>query len=169
MKHLLLFVAFSFMSYQAIGAAVLTEKRSASILECDTIVLSSGHEIVGTILEDDGETYEISYCDKDLVVLIKKSSVSEIRYASGEVTDVQQLRREKQVVDKGRSKKLIRTGLILIGISLVVSIPAGFLAVALGLGGAVFLSTVVFLIPIAVFFVGVVSLIRGLFKRKKRG
>jgi len=178
MKHLLFFLAFSFLAVQYLGAAAFKKDLpiyTSSSPECDTIVYSSGARVVGTIAEHSEEEYELSYCDKDRVVLIKKNSVQEIRYASGKVVDVQQLLLEekaREIQEKKyngkRRKKLIRKGLIAMGIGVLAALPFGYLGVILSFGGANALATIAILIPISIFLVGAVTLIKGLLIRKEK-
>ena len=178
MKPLLRVLAILCLSVPANGATLMvpfeTPEVAKSVLDCDTLILMSGVKIEGEILEEDEVTYRFAYCEKDRIVLLEKSDVREIRYASGKVFDARAAwlsngkTGQGKKVDTAKRKKLIRTGLILMGIGLVSFFPLGYLAVILSFGGSS-LAGLVLAIPFGVFLVGTVKLIKGLLIRKNKG
>lgn len=152
-----------------------TPEVAKSVLDCDTLILMSGAKIVGEILEEGETTYRFAYCEKDRIVLLEKSDVREIRYASGKVFDARAAwlsnvkAGQGKKVDPAKRKRLIRTGLILMGIGLVSFFPLGYLGFVLAFGGLNTLGGIVLFIPFGVFLVGAVKLIKGLLIRRNKG
>ena len=72
MKHIYFF--FLFIPFLSNAAAFITPV-------CDTFMLTSGFQIIGTLIESDEDHLKIEYCDEEKVVLIKKKKIKEIRYA----------------------------------------------------------------------------------------
>ena len=165
-------------SLPVIGATFLVpyaiSEVPKSTTDCDTLILMSGIKIVGEILEEDETTYRFAYCDQERVVLLYKSDIKEIRYTSGEVINARvqwlsQNKKESKRSDLKKRKRLIRVGLILIGLGLVSALPLGYLVLGLGFGGLNTLGGIVAFIPFGVFLIGAVKLIKGLLARRSKG
>lgn len=177
MKHLLRVLAFVCLSLPATGATLLTPLKipevPKSATDCDTLILMSDLKIVGEVVEEDETTYRFAYCDQERIVLLNKSDIKEIRYASGEVLNVKeqwlsQSGKERRRSDPKKRKRLIRVGLILMGIGLVSFFPLAYLAFILAFGG-IDLALLILAIPFVFFLLGAGKLIKGLLIRRNKG
>lgn len=145
--------------------------------DCDTIVLHSEQQIVGRILQIDGASLLVEYCDGSQKVLIPQNSIKEILYAPENIHAsarhrdvVKKWKKAEQKEAKRRSnyQNYIYWGMAM-SIAGLIFTPVGiFIAQGIGLGfGPEVLVVIAFSLPIAIFAIGVLLLITGLKYRKQ--
>jgi hypothetical protein len=143
--------------------------------ECDTLILKSGTIIVAEILHtsyDQGGKLILSYCDRELVVIIPFSEIEEIRYAPSNSPISLQVYPKKNKPDRIWREKdykpFIGWGFILTIGSILGAYPSIWVAIGNGLGGGpVFLTTFLFLLPFAVLILGIIFLSIGYSRKVK--
>ena len=180
MKYLLLPLFGLFMAIHAYGAAIdiLRPMKPPAMLnaDCDTILMTSGVQFEGEIIEEKEDEFKIRLCDQDRLLLIKKSNIEEIRAASGEIRWMgakwqKQLPTQEgaeESYDPKERRKNIQKGITLILLSLALVLPFGYLAFLLAFGGADFLAILSLLVPLAVLIWGIAKLSKGLSMRRQK-
>ena len=148
---------------------------TAASRACDTLVLKSGNSIVAKILNvssENGGEITVSYCDRELVVIIPLSEIEEIRYApSNSPIQVQFAQLKTKPVRVWREKDykpFINWGYVLTVGAILAAYPSIWVAIGNGLGGGpVFLSTFLFVLPFLALFLGITFLIIGHSRKAK--
>jgi hypothetical protein len=175
MKHSSLLLAALFITIHAYSAAIdITRVVTPLALDCDTILLTSGSQFTGEIIEEQEDGFKVQLCDSDRLVLIAKRNISEIRTASGEIRWASAEWRKQLPTQEGveepfdpeKKRKLTRQGVILILLALALAFPFGYLAFIAG--GASFLGFFSLLVPLIVLIWGIAKLTKGRSMRKQK-